>query len=167
MASEILFTTEAQGYDKKQVDAYIGKLSAAYQAAYSENQSLQEKCKSLLEESKKADLREQTKLNAAVLTKTMINMEAMAQNIISDAQEEVIKAKEESRRVLEEAKAEAAKAREAAQRIRDEANTEAARIVSVAKRNAEQAQEVLERAVRQLYELAAAGAAADELTRAA
>ena len=141
MTSKIHFTAETEGYNKAQVDQYIEKLSAAYETAYGENQTLLEKCRILMEEDRDADVREQTKRNAAVLTKTMMNMEAMAQNIIAEAQVEVVRAKEEARKT------------------RDDAKAEAQQIVSKARRDAEQAQKIWVHAVCQLQELVGAGAA--------
>lgn len=173
MVSTILFTDEQYGYNKEQVDGYISKLSRAYQAAYNDNQEIQEKYNSLLDDCKKLENQGKAKINADVITKTMLNLETLAQKIISEAQDEVVKAKEEAQSLtdaayaeasnvraaaqalIDEANGETARARAAAQKIRDEANTEAARIISRARRNADQAHEIMRQTLTRLQDLLA------------
>lgn len=171
MTNTILFTEENNGYSKEQVDSYISKLSKAYQAAYTDNQEIQEKYNALVEECKKLEVQEKTKLNADVITKTMLNLETLAQKIIAEAQEEVVRAKVEAQAIVDEANGEAARvkvnaqmiineaneekarAKSAAQRIRDDANTEAAGIMTRARRNAEQANETMKQALSRMQGL--------------
>ena len=93
MVNAVSFEEEKDGYNKEQVDGYVGKLAEAYQAAFEENQGLQEKYdnllseyNNLLSEYKKMEYQNHTQLNAAVIGKTMANMEALARKIIEEKQ---------------------------------------------------------------------------------
>jgi len=99
-----LFANEKNGYQKAQVDNYISKISEAYQAAYSDNQALQEMCNTRIEDYKK--------LAAA---------EMLAQKIIKEAQAEAERMKAEAEEIINEAFNEAA--RIVAWRIQEKRNS--------------------------------------------
>ncbi|MCL1849466.1 MAG: DivIVA domain-containing protein [Clostridiales bacterium] len=165
MTNTILFAEAENGYSKAQVDSYVEKLSKAYRAAYTDNQELQRKYDELVEESKTPEGQERTRICADIATKTMRNMETLAQKIVAEAQEEALRVKMEAQTTIDEARAEAArirasvealigeaaketaKAKEDAWIIRKEARAEAADIVSQALANAGEAQEIM----RQTY----------------
>ncbi|MCL1805679.1 MAG: DivIVA domain-containing protein [Clostridiales bacterium] len=173
MTYNIQFAEEKNGYSKEQVDGYVDKLSNAYEAAYRENQEVREQYKNLKDECDRLEVQEKTRLNAGVIAKTMLNLETMAQEIVAEAQQEVIEAKGEAKRLVDAAKAEAemlkaaaekimdeanaekAGARATAQRIKDEAATEAARIVRGARKGAEEANEIMKQALARLRDLPA------------
>ena len=165
---EVYFSKQLMGYDMAEVNHYIGNLADAYQTAYDEYNSVCAKYNSLLEEYKQLSEREDEKKNAAILTKTLMNAETLASNIISDAQTEadmiktnaqtessIIKAnaQTEAQKILDEAAKIATLVQEEAKRIISEAQMEANQISICAKRDMEQADEIIKQSICRLQDI--------------
>ena len=132
--ANIAFEKQLNGYDREQVDSYIKNLSAAYQSAYEEYTAACEKFNALLDEHKSLQAREQSRPNADVIAKTLIDTETLARKIIEEANAEAAaagaQARADAQKIIDEARCEAQKiiddARDEAQRIADGAYTEKA-----------------------------------------
>lgn len=169
--TQILFQNEINGYDKIQVDNYITKLSKAYQDAYDENQSMRSNYDTLREAYERMEAQMQTKWNSKVITKTIMNMESLAQKIIDDANEEAERVKTEAllsidtaqsqateleakvRQLADDAATEKANAENEAKKILDKANIEAVRILAQAKSNLAEAQEIIQQMLSKVQSL--------------
>ena len=134
IGTNISFTKEKNGYDRKQVDSYIKKISEAYEKNYYEFLDVSGKYKSLLEEHKSSDNRESAGMNPDIAAKTLINTEMLAQKIIADAQAEANAILEKAGKIVDDAKIEAEKVKEEALKIIDDANAEVAEIKEDAQR---------------------------------
>ena len=137
----IFFTSEANGYNRAQVDSYVSKVSRAYQATYKEYQELSGKYESHLEECGKSGAQGQNGLSSDIAAKTLINTELLAKKIIDDAH------------------AEAAKIRQAAQNILNSAKSDAEAMAYRTRRNFEHAQKVMEHAASELDKVIASNTA--------
>ena len=82
----LAFDEESMGYSKAQVNSYIGNLSKAYQAAYEENQELLAQFHGMQTEFKKLEFQCRTQINAQVIAKKMLAVEALARQIIEEKQ---------------------------------------------------------------------------------
>ena len=172
----ITFPRQFNGYDKDEVDRYVVNLTKAYQTAYEEYNAVCAKYDELLENTKNGDgEREQNKSSAAIIAKTLVETEMIAQRIIADANAEAEKIKEETqaatRKIMEEtyiekaaaklqaqkliddASAETAGAQERARKLVVEAQAEAARISVYTSKKREQADESLHRLIDKLQDL--------------
>lgn len=91
---EVAFTRQLRGYDMVQVDRYIKKLTDAYQTAYSEYNSVCKKYTDLLEKSSELEKKAQPGgINAEIISKTLIDAEIKARNIVNSARAEAEKIK--------------------------------------------------------------------------
>jgi DivIVA domain-containing protein len=128
-ASEITFKKQFNGYDKDEVDRYINNLAQAYQTAYEEYAAVCAKYNELLEaHARLGEQQEQNKSGAAVIARTLVDAETLAQKIIADAYAEADKIKAEThaeaQKLKEDAYIEKAAARIEAQKLIDDANAE-------------------------------------------
>jgi len=175
-ANDVTFAKQIGGYDRNEVDNYIKNLSQAYHTAYSEYNTVCATYNDLLSEyTALCRQREQNKSNIAVIAKTLIETEALANKIIEDARSEaeIIKsdtqetarkikedayierasAKIQIQKLIDEANTEIAKTRERAREIIKDAQTDAALINMNARRNLEQTNESIAVLVKDLQEL--------------
>jgi len=128
----ITFQKQLNGYDKDEVDRYIAKLTGAYQTAYEEYTAICGKYNGLLSDYEKlCEKRDNGSQGVAVIAKTLIDTETLAQQIIADAQAEAGKLVSVARR-------------------------EAAQINLCAKRNYDQAEGSVRQAIGTLQKLLAA-----------
>ena len=173
--TNIYFTEERKGYDKKQVDSYIKKLSEAYQTTFDEYKEINDKYENLLvdcnQQNENDNKQESTELNSEIITKALLNAEKLAQSITVDARAEAAAVKSEAQKIVDSAKNEASTAKKAAQRIINEANAEAIMIkeaakkimrdanaeaeviVIMARKNLEQAHKAMEQATKEVEKL--------------
>jgi cell division septum initiation protein DivIVA len=126
----IAFPKQLNGYDRNEVDCYIQNLAGAYQTAYDEYHSVCAKYDDLLEKQHViGEQHEQNELRSAVITKTLVDAETLAQKVIADAHAEADNIKAEAQiaaqRIKEEAYIEKAAAKMQAQITINEANSEA------------------------------------------
>ena len=138
--SKIVFQNEENGYSKSQVDSYIEKLSAAYQAAYDENQMMQRKYSTLIEEHSRLEEESQSKVNPVVLAKTIMDMEMLAQSILNEAKAEAENLKDDALRLVEDANGRAEAVDEKSKIIADTIMLEKANADLTARRIIEAAQ---------------------------
>ena len=169
--TQILFQSETGGYNKNQVNAYINKLTEAYQSAYDENQALISKYNDLLEELLSIENKESTKMNSQFVAKTIVDTEVLAKSIIDDAfaQAECIKAEAiqfltnaearaaeidvEAKRAADDIYTRLVNANTEAGKILDEAATDAARITEYAENKLIETQEIIDRTIGSLQHL--------------
>jgi len=148
MNETISFTTERNGYDREQVDRYIGKLSQAYQALYDGYTEVKTKHDSFVD-GESLGFHDIAEINAEVISKALVSTEAVAQKIIADAHTEAAATRIELKRMTDDANSEVEKAQEAAKIIIDIANNEATEIVSQAKRNLETVSEIIAKSLKE------------------
>jgi len=176
VTNDVTFAKQIGGYDRNEVDTYVKNLSQAYHTAYGEYNSVCAKYNDLLSEyTALCQQREKNISNVAVITKTLIETETLAQKIIEDAKREAEKtksdaletarkikedahierasAKTQTQKLIDDANAEVAKARERAREIINDAQTDAALINVHARRNLEQTNVSITTLVKNLQEL--------------
>ncbi|MCL2519301.1 MAG: DivIVA domain-containing protein [Oscillospiraceae bacterium] len=135
----ISFDRNLIGYNKVQVDRYIGNLVDAYQTAYDEYNAKCSEYDELLDNYRTLAAREKSHPGADIITKTLLDAELLTQTILSEAREEAKNITEESyvkkfelvlqaQATLNKAKDEAATMKAAAQKALSDATREAARI---------------------------------------
>jgi len=173
--TEVVFEKQFNGYDREQVDRYVGNLAKAYQAAYDEYNATCAKYNELLEKYKKLEEQENHKPSSEIIAKTLVNTEVLAQQILQSAeteadriktaaQEEAKKVREnacveaavakiQSKKLMEEANAEAAAAREKAEQIISDAKTEAAQAGVRVQRERELADQAIKRLLGEIQAL--------------
>ena len=127
--NDVTFTKQLNGYDRAEVDRYVENLTLAYQTAYDEYNSVCAKYNDLLEEyGILCRQQEQNKSNVAVIAKTLVDTETLAQKIIADAQAQADKITEETQAaakiIREDAFIEKATAKRHAQKLIDDATAE-------------------------------------------
>ena len=133
--TNIDFLREKNGYDRKQVDSYIEKLSEMYQKIYNEYINVSGKYKELLESGENAAPQERTEVDPEIVAKTLMNAEMLAQRITVEAQAEAAKLMAEAQRMKDEANVDAVKAaEEEAQKVVYDAYAEVARAKEEARR---------------------------------
>jgi cell division septum initiation protein DivIVA len=99
--SEIYFNEQRNGYDKNQVDSYINKLTEAYQMAYNEYLAVCDRYNELMVEYKKLESEKQAGKETSVMSKTLIDSEKLANEIINDAYNEKSKIIEQTKKNLD------------------------------------------------------------------
>ena len=174
----ISFQHQVNGYDKDEVDRYIKKLASAYQTAYEEYTAVCGKYNGLLEDYEKlCGERDKNNQGVAVIAKTLVDTEAIAQQIIADAQIEAGKiaaeaqsaaqrvkenayiesasVKLQAQKLIEGASSEAADTHERAEKLIGMARNEAAQINLLARRNLEQTEGSVRQAIGMLQKLLA------------
>lgn len=153
----ITFDKQFNGYDRGQVDRYFSKMAEAYRAAYEEYNTACGRYYDLLEDYKKLEEKEQSKPDAGVIAKTLVDTETLAQKIIADANSEAsvitADARAGARMITADASAEAEAAQEQSKKVVEDAYLEAARITSQARRDREQTDEIVENAIARLQEM--------------
>ncbi|MCL1816355.1 MAG: DivIVA domain-containing protein [Clostridiales bacterium] len=137
---KINFPEVMKGYDMEQVDNYISKLSAAYQAAYDENTAIRERYNNLLDDFKKLSSQEETEINPEII---LMYAEMLAQKIIADAQAEAAQIKAEAQKVYTEANNLSTQTMSEAQKNMIEANSEADKALIQTRKKIEQANEMM------------------------
>ena len=153
----VSFDKQFNGYERVQVDRYITTLSEAYQKAYDEYTSVCCKYNELLEDYKVLEEKEQSRPNAEVIAKTLVDTESLAQKILADAKADAAivtaDARACARKATEEARAEAESVRLKSSKLVEDACLEAAGIVSQARRDREEADAIIEQAITRLQEM--------------
>jgi cell division septum initiation protein DivIVA len=128
-ANEVSFDKQLSGYNREQVDQYIGNLSAAYQSAYDEYTSVCEKYDKLLQDYVQMEAKEQDRPDADVVAKALIDAETLVQMKLAKSNEENektrIEAAAEAKRITLEASTALATAQIQAQQLIDDAAAEA------------------------------------------
>jgi len=162
--TNIAFTERTNGYDKDQVDNYIGKIGQSYQELYDDYQNLNNRFESLTDDyfklvdkcsnlekdrERRPDSREQQHqgLNPDIISKVLVDVELLARKIEDDARAEAAEIVSEAKKTTDEANLEAAKTREIAQKIISDAKTEAALLAYRAEKNIDQAQKTIRQAI--------------------
>ena len=79
------FNEKSNGYDKEQVDNYIGKIAGAYQAVYMEYSMILEKYNALEHNYQKLKSEKQTGNDADIIAKALLDSEKLAKEIIDNA----------------------------------------------------------------------------------
>lgn len=158
--TEISFSKQFNGYDKTEVDLYIKNLSDAYQTAYEEYTAVCVKYNDLLEDYETLGReREQTKSNTAVIAKTLIDTEILAQKIIANAHEEADKIKAETQaeaeKIREAVQIENTVAKEQARKLIENAQTAAGQIRYRTKNSLDQANESIAQAINKMQQIMA------------
>ena len=128
---DVSFAKQVIGYDRTEVDSYVEDLSRAYQTAYDEYNSVCAKYNDLLEEfDTLLRQQEQTKSNVAVIARTLVDTETLAQKIIADAQAQADKLTAETQAAVQiirdETFTEKAAVKRQAQKLIDDAAVEVA-----------------------------------------
>ena len=89
---KIFFAEQTNGYDKKQVDNYIQKLTEAYQKAYNEYFDTYNKYNVLIQNYKKLESEKQVEsqmgLKSDIIEKILLDAEKLAKDIINNAHSE-------------------------------------------------------------------------------
>ena len=150
MAESTLFSRRIRGYNRKQVDMYIEKISQAYQNIYDDNKEKTDKYDKLLEEFKMLETQIKTLPSAEVIAKVLIDAETLAKVVVDDAKKEAEEMRSEAAFILREAKGDAANITAEAERIYYEADSkinEATKINNIAKEKLERAHEIAEQAM--------------------
>ena len=142
MAETIFFPKERRGYDKKQVDDYISKLSLAYQTIYDEHQALLVKYESISEDYKKIEAQEKNRSGADLIAKVLLDAEMLAQKIIDSANNEADAIRAEAQKVFVDV---------------ERKTTEAARISAWAREKFEYAHGLMEQTTKNLQDFAVYG----------
>jgi len=99
--SEIFFSEQKNGYDKNQVDNYIRKLTEAYQTAYKEYLAVCDKYNDLLLKFKKLESEKKSGPDVSVITKTLMDSERLAREIVNNAYDEESKIIEQTKKNLD------------------------------------------------------------------
>ena len=100
---DVIFSDRKNGYDKTQVDEYIKKIAVAYQELYEEHVATKEKYDSLLEDYKKLEEQNQGANDSELISKTLIETEKLAEDIIANARREEAKIMDLTAKNLENA----------------------------------------------------------------
>ena len=141
--TSITFEKQFNGYNKEQVDCYVANLADAYQMAYDEYYAVCEKYNNLLNDYKNLEEQGEDKPDAEVITRALIESEAIAKRIVADANAEAEKimteVQVEARKLKEKASNEEIRSKVVAQKIIEEANIEAAVVRDKAKRMIDEA----------------------------
>ena len=178
-AKRVTFAKQLNGYDRNEVDRYVESLSEAYRQAYDEYNSIYSKYNELLEKNDSLNReQEESKSDVVFIAKTLIDTEKLASEIITDAQVEADRIKDEAetkrQKLMEKAYRESMTAKTKAQNLLDEANAvfhetqeraravirnarfEAAKINSQARRNNEKVSESIGAVIKILQDLMSA-----------
>ena len=86
-----IFLKQFIGYDISQVNNYVNKFAQAYQTVYDEYKSLYGKYNDLLKKHNELEVRDKNTLNPDIISKTLINAEMLARQIISEGEAEAKK----------------------------------------------------------------------------
>jgi len=123
--TEVYFEKQFNGYDRGQVDRYVESLAKAYQKAYDEYKATCEKYDSLQEEFNVLRIKDEERPAADIIAKALVESEAIANKIISDANIEAEKiietAQTDAKKIAGDAYTEKAALRIEAQKALDEA----------------------------------------------
>ena len=126
--TEVQFEKQFNGYDRGQVDRYIASLAKAYQTAYDEYKAVCDKYNELVVTHKDLKSKEAQQPAADIISKTIVDSEALAHKIIADANAEAARirreAETEAKKLITEAYTEKAAAKAEAQKALDEAANE-------------------------------------------
>ena len=139
---DVLFADQTDGYDKEQVDDYVGRLSDAYQTVYREYQSVCAKYNTLVQDYRILE-KEKTlnNIDAGTLAKAVIDSGVLTTKIKETA-------RTEADRIIDEAHAEA-------DRLVKAAGADAARIIDKTRISIVRFQDMMARMMREAQELAA------------
>ena len=127
--NEVVFAKQVIGYDRAEVDSYVENLTNAYKTAYDEYNAICAKYNDLLEDFDALwRQQEQTRSNADVIARTLVDTETLAQKILTDAQAQADKLTVETQAaaqlIRDESYAEKAAAKRQALRLIDDAAVE-------------------------------------------